>query len=56
MQGIAKACVIPVCKGRKFTLVHKFPSDKERFAEWLEAIQKQGTIQSLSNLQDEAIR
>lgn len=54
---VQKACLIPVCQGRKFQLVHKFPSDKERFAEWVEAIQKDQKVKQLSgDLNDEQIR
>lgn len=55
-SGIAKACIIPVCKNRKFNLVHKFPSDKERITIWLTEIQKQNAIPQLQGLTDEAIR
>jgi hypothetical protein len=54
--GITKACILPVCTGKKFQLVHKFPSDKERFAEWLELIQKDQKIPLLNGLTDEQIR
>lgn len=30
-----KSCCIPVCKGSKFNLVHKFPSDRVKFLEWM---------------------
>lgn len=57
-SSTAKACLIPVCKNRKFNLVHKLPSDKERFSEWMDAIQAFGAISKLNGLQDspDAIR
>lgn len=55
-SSIAKACVIPVCGNEKFSLVHKFPADKERFNEWLEAVQKSDRIEKFSGLTPEAIR
>lgn len=54
---VQKACLLPICKGKKFQLVHKFPSDRERFAEWVEAIQKEQKVQQLQgDLTDEQIR
>lgn len=55
-QSITKACLIPVCNNQKFSLVHKFPADKERFAEWIEAIQRHKPIEKLDGMTDEAIR
>lgn len=55
-SSITKACVIPVCENEKFTLVHKFPADQERFNEWLSAIQKYSDIEKLAGLTPEAIR
>lgn len=55
-NSIAKACIIPVCNNKKFNLVHKFPADKERFAEWIEAIQVHQPIEKLTGMTDDAIR
>jgi hypothetical protein len=55
-EPIAKACVVPVCKDRKFSLVHKFPSDHERFKDWINAIQRTNPIPNLKNLTEDAIR
>lgn len=35
----AKFCCIPVCEGEKFHLVHKFPSDRLKFLEWMTLIE-----------------
>lgn len=53
---LAKACVIPICEGKKFNLVHKFPADIQRNTEWQNAIQKYGPIAKLQNLTPDAIR
>lgn len=54
--AILKACVLPVCDNKKFNLVHKFPADKERFTEWMEAIQESKPIAKLAGISDDAIR
>lgn len=54
--SIAKACLIPVCNNKKFSLVHKFPADKERFEEWIRAIQRESPIEKLTGLLPEQIR
>ncbi|CRL08368.1 CLUMA_CG021242, isoform A [Clunio marinus] len=53
---VCKACVIPVCQNKKFSLVHKFPADKERFSEWMLSIQRSKPIEKLTSLTDDAIR
>lgn len=53
---VAKACIVPICKNQKFGLVHKFPADKERFIEWMEAIQNQEKIEIFAGLTEDAIR
>ena len=54
--SIAKACVVPICNNKKFSLVHKFPADKDRFNEWIQAIQQAEPIEKLEGLMPEAIR
>lgn len=44
---VGKACVIPICEGKKFNLVHKFPANLERFIEWKDAIEKEAPIEKL---------
>lgn len=55
---VAKTCVVPVCGSTKFNLVHKFPADKERFDQWIEAISLNGerTVTKLENLTPDAVR
>lgn len=53
---IAKSCVIPICEGKKFSLVHKFPADSQRYTEWQNAIQKDGPIEKLHDKSHDAIR
>lgn len=52
---VAKACIVPVCGNEKFHLVHKFPSDAERFKQWMEAINSE-IIEKLNGLNPEGIR
>lgn len=33
-----KVCAIPVCKGKRFDLVHKFPMNNERAEQWIDAV------------------
>lgn len=33
-----KSCVLPICRGKRYDLVHKFPMDSERAEQWLEII------------------
>lgn len=53
---LAKACVVPLCEGKKFNLVHKFPADIHRSTEWQNAIQQNGPIAKLQDKTHEAIR
>lgn len=55
-QTTSKFCVVPVCEGKKFNLVHKFPSDLERFNEWLDAVQKTGPLQKFHGKTPDDIR
>jgi antibiotic biosynthesis monooxygenase (ABM) superfamily enzyme len=53
---LSKACLIPACENKKFNLVHKFPSDRERFNEWLAVIQRDNLIEKLQGLTEDVIR
>lgn len=50
--------MVPVCGNTKFNLVHKFPADKERFEQWIEALSLNGerTVTKLQNLTPDAVR
>lgn len=39
----SKFCCIQICEGEKFNLVHKFPSDKAKFLEWMILIEKESS-------------
>jgi hypothetical protein len=53
----AKACIIPVCEGEKFGLVHKFPSEKSKFQEWLQIIKENcGEINKMKNLNQDQVK
>ncbi|CAG9799120.1 unnamed protein product [Chironomus riparius] len=53
---LAKACVVPICEGKKFNLVHKFPADTQRSSEWQNAIQQKEPILKLQDKTHDAIR
>ena len=53
---LAKACVVPICEGKKFNLVHKFPADIQRSTEWQNVIQQNGPIVKLQDKTHDAIR
>lgn len=53
---IAKACVLPVCNNQRFHLVHKFPADRDRFAEWLEVTQRHKPIEKFIGESADVIR
>lgn len=33
-----KLCALPVCRGKRYDLVHKFPMNNERAQQWIDAI------------------
>lgn len=47
-----KLCVMPICKGKRYDLVHKFPMDNQRAEQWLTIID----IPELNNQPLEHIR
>lgn len=47
-----KLCVMPICSGKRYDLVHKFPMDNERARTWLDII----NVPELKNLTLEQIR
>jgi THAP domain len=51
-----KSCIIPHCAEEKFELVHKFPSDSEKFNEWIRIITKDNEIPKLKDVEQETIR
>jgi hypothetical protein len=52
MLSASKPCVLPVCRNQKFDLVHKFPSDFERFTTWMTAIDYEKIPCLVNNNQD----
>lgn len=55
---VPKACCIKICKGLKFGLVHKFPSDLEKYNEWIQIIETKagGLPDKMKDLSQEQIK
>ena len=48
MMSAKRLCVVPVCKGEHFDLVHKFPMDNDRAKAWLKILKIEDVLRGLS--------